>query len=112
MMTTRARSGSSRALAIVPPAASGRERERALEARVRDRARQPLEVLARVAREVEVELGDRSLHDAPGGLAGVGEHAHQLQLRTAPVVGSLAVVGREQALVRGLVEAVVDRQVA
>src|SRR5271167_4324113 len=76
MMTTRARSGSSRGLAIVLlPCARAGGGEPFLQLRLLDGAVQALEVRARVAVEVEVELGDLGLHDAPGGLARVGEDA-------------------------------------
>src|SRR5271167_4145611 len=52
-MTTRARAGSSRGLAT---ALTARDREPLLEQRLLDRRAQPLEMLASVAPEVEVEL--------------------------------------------------------
>src|SRR5271156_2770797 len=66
-MTTRARSGSSR----------GRGGKPFLQPRVRGGGVEALEVRARVAGEVEVELGDLGLHDAPRGLAYVGQDPHQ-----------------------------------
>src|SRR4030088_295679 len=81
MMTTRARSGSSRGLATARARAPPDRREPVLELRFLDGGPQALEVLAAVAVEVEVDLGDRPLDDAPCRLAGVGHHAHQLQRR-------------------------------
>src|SRR5271168_390499 len=118
-MTTRARSGSSRALATVllpcaPVRAPGRTcgGEPFLELRLLDGGAQALEVRARVAIEVEVQLGNLRLQDAPGGLARVGEDAHQRERRAAPVRRRFAVVGAQQALVVGFAEVVVDGQVA
>src|SRR5271166_2416322 len=112
MMTTRARSGSSRGLAIVllPCACAGGGREPLLKLRLLDGCVQALEVRARVAVEVEVELGDLRLHDAPGGLARVGEDAHQRERGSASVGRGPAVVGAQQALVVGVGEVVVDGQ--
>src|SRR5271167_4328042 len=67
MMTTRARSGSSR----------GRGGKPFLQLRLLRGGVQSLEVRARVASEVEVDLRDLGLQDTPGGLARVGEDAHQ-----------------------------------
>ena len=75
MITTRARSGSSRGRQRI----SAPCRESHSRSGIRSRTLQPLEVIAGVALEVEVERRDLALHDAPGGFAGVGEHAHQLQ---------------------------------
>src|SRR5438445_8444463 len=112
MMTTRARSGSSRALATVRSRLALRARQPVIERRLLDGGLQPVEVLAPVALEVEIELGDLALHDAPRGLARIGHHAHQLQRRSSAVAGRRSVVGAEKPLVGGLVEVVVDRQVA
>ena len=64
----------------------------------------------RVAREVEVELGDGLLEHAPHRLAEVGHEAHQAEV--ALVVGShLAEVGAQQLLDRRVLELVVAREV-
>src|SRR5215218_8458062 len=81
------------------------------EAWVREPRPHALEVLLRVAREVEVDLGDRGLHDAPHRLAEVGHDPHQPDGREAPARAGLAPVALEQPLVPGLVEAGGDRQV-
>src|ERR1039457_3653468 len=102
MITTRARSGSSR----------GRGAKRLLDARPHDVVVQPVEVLAPVALEVEVELRDLPLHHGPGRLARVREQPHQLQGRALSVRWGVPVVGAQETLVGRLVEVVVDREVA
>ena len=67
-------------------------------------------MLARVGDEVEVELGDRRLHDAPHRLAEVGHEAHELE-RLAVCRPGLAEVGAEQRLALRRVELVVDGEV-
>src|ERR1700677_1001555 len=95
-MTTRARSGSSRGLATVllPRAAAGGGQP-FRQPRLLDGGAQALEVRACVAVEVEVQLGDLRLHDAPGGLARVGEDAHERERRAVRVGGRRAVVGAQ-----------------
>jgi len=51
--------------------------QRLLKRRFRGRPAEPLEVLRGVGDEVEVELGDALLDDAPHGLAEVGHEAHE-----------------------------------
>src|SRR5271165_2131634 len=93
-------------------AGSSRGRKPLLEVGPADRGEQALEVPGRVTGEVEVEFRHSPLDDAPAGLARVGQDPHQFQRRAPSVGRSLLVVGGEHALVGGLVEAVVDRQVA
>src|SRR5204862_7453265 len=81
--------------------------ERGAEARIGGRPLEPLEMLVGVRAEVEVELRDPLLDDAPHRLAEVGHEAHQDE-RVAVVA---AVRGEEVAL-GGLVELVVDGEVA
>src|SRR5437764_2685419 len=102
MITTRARSGSSR----------GRGTQPLLQAGIRRVSLQAREVVAGVAGEVEVELGNGRLHDAPRGLAGVRDEHHQAQRGTPARVGRVAEVRREKPILRTLVKLVVDRQVA
>jgi len=51
--------------------------QRLLKRRLRRRAAEPIEVLGGVGDEVEVELGDPLLDDAPHGLPEVGHEAHE-----------------------------------
>ncbi len=67
---------------------------------------QPVEVLGAVAREVEVDVRDRLLHEAPHRLAKIRHEAHQ---DVAVEVGSA--VGREQLAVAGVVQPVRDGEV-
>ena len=65
-------------------------------------AAMPLEVLGGVAVEVEVELRDDALHDAPHRLAEVGHEAHQVERRqTVSARHGLAVGAQELARARG-----------
>src|SRR2546421_1229635 len=80
--------------------------ERLAEPPVLRRLSESLEVPVRVVAEVEVELGDRLLDDAPHGLAEIGHEAHQDER----VVVVAAVRGEERVLGL-LVELVVDREV-
>src|SRR4051812_34642264 len=103
MTTTRARSGSSRGRGIAQPA---------FESGIGGGRGQATEVLGGVGGEVEVQVADRRLYDAPQRLAHVGHRAHQAQGREAPRRARLVPVGRQQGAVVGVGEAVVDRQVA
>src|SRR5256884_9756973 len=66
-----------------------------------------LEVLVRVGAEVEVELGDPLLDDAPHRLAEVRHEAHQHER-----VAVAAPVGGEELALAVVVELVVDGEVA
>ena len=71
---------------------------------------QPREVLVGVCGEVEVELRDRGLHDAPHRLPEVRHEPHQLE--DAPVARAQRPdVGLEQRVAGFLVEPVVDAEV-
>src|ERR1700679_3650541 len=115
MMTTAARSGSSRGLTIRfslhARVGCGDCGEPFLQLWLLGGRVQALEVLARVAREVEVDLRDLRLHAAPCGLARVGRGARQREARAVGVGGGPVVVGVQQSLVGGLVEVVVDGEV-
>src|SRR4051812_23186654 len=86
-MTTRARPGSSRG---------------------RKPALQALEVLARVGREVDVEVGARRLDEPPRGLAQVADDPHPVQVLQPRVV---AEVSTQQNAVVSVGVSVVDTQV-
>src|SRR5687768_11096654 len=85
-------------------------RERVSEGRLGSRPLEPLEMLARVGLEVEVELRYPLLDDSPHRLAEVGHEAHEDERRD--LRGSrLAEVFLQQRAVLVLAELVVDGEV-
>src|SRR5919201_6731061 len=80
------------------------------EPRIVDRAEAAIEMLVGVRDVIEVERRDALLDDAPHGLAEVGHDAHQCLPREVHRA-DLAEVPFEQATLRVLGHAVVDREV-
>ena len=84
--------------------------ERGAKAAISSGPLEPLEVLVRVGAEVEVELGDPLLDDAPHRLAEVGHESHQGQRRRF-LDGSLAEVAAQKLVVLLFGELVVDGEI-
>src|SRR5258708_2233087 len=103
MMTTRARSGSSRGRAIG---------EAPLEAGIAHGRQEPREMLVAIGAVVDVQLADDLLPRAPHRLAKVAHDAHEPQRGGAARRRRLLEVGLEQPRLVSGPEAVVDREVA